>query len=137
MLFIKGVCVDIVLSHSLILSHPPSFLPSCHLTLFFIMAAHFSFTTPTPPPPTLAPVSPSFFFSPVLPPFLAEPSSLPRQQNQQWWGPFCTRSHASLISLSFSVDAIRQQVHGALLCGGVNQGPCLKRHKLPAEWSIW
>lgn len=77
---------------------PPSLLSIMQPFIF-----HFSLICLLPLPALVSPSLSSLHL-------LSQPVSLPRQQNQQW-GPFCSRSHALLISLSFSMYSIRQQVH--------------------------
>lgn len=68
----------------------------------------------------------------------AGPASEPASSAQSTMaGPFCSRSHALLISLSFSMAGNRQKVRGALCCRSVNQGPCLKLHKLLVKQAVW
>lgn len=127
--------MNIVLFLSSSLIFPHLFLLLVIQLSFFIMAAHFSFTTPLHPrrlPPRFSLTIP---LPSRLPPSLhRQPASEPALSAESTMaGPFCRRSHALLISLSFSVDGIRRQVHGALYCSSVNQGPCLKSHKLPAK----
>lgn len=76
-----------------------------------------------------------FHLLPYLQP--ARPASEPASSAESTMaGSFCSRSHALLINLSFSMDGIRQKVHGALYCSSVNQSSHLKLHKLLVKQSV-
>lgn len=100
------------------------------LLIFHLQPAHL-------PPPDFSLTIPLLLH---LPPYLqpAQRASEPASSAESTMArPFCSRAHALLISLSFSMDGIRQKVHGALYCSGVNQGPHLKLHILLVKQAVW
>lgn len=97
-------------------------------------------------PQRLSPSLQSRHSSSLLPPSIStacRPAGEPASSAESTMaGPFCSRSHASLISLSFSLDGIGQQVHGAMYCSCVNQAPPSQMLQITGEvawtWSaLW
>lgn len=109
------VHVDIFISFicNLIFSfHTISNLASYHATVFHGCSC-FHLLSPLLP---LTLVSPSIFTLMSAASPCGHAVSLPCQQNQKWLGNSAMGSHILLISLSL-------QVHNALCCSGINQGP--------------
>lgn len=114
------------------------------LSFNFLFYYGCSFFICSPPTPFLhqhlSPSLQSDHSSSVLPPSVSTAcrpaGKLASSAESTMAGPFCSRSHASLISLSYSLDGIGQQVHGALYCSCVNQAPLprLRCCKSPGKW---